>query len=73
MISLFQTKVGKKGKNKGLGRKKSKKKKNKEKVRTKNFFENVSVPTGHKSTGHKSSEFAVPGSKKACHGHAGTV
>ena len=29
---------------------------------------NVSVPSGHGS-----SKFAVPGSKKACQGHAGTV
>ena len=32
------------------------------------FFENVSGPTGHRS-----SKIAVLGSKKTCHGRAGTV
>ena len=51
----------------GKGRIRAKRKK-KQEIKKVSFFENISVPTGHGS-----SKFAVPGSKRACHGHACTV
>ena len=61
------------GKNKENGEKTAKEEElgKKERKQQQNIFclsENVNVPTGHSTR-----KFAVPGSKKACHGHAGTV